>query len=344
MSGALPTGPMGGPGLARRQATSLAANRFATITRPVAPAQLPLVVEAQLADLSLPAWAADHRDLIERALDEAGAILFRGFIAPSAEAFRAFMAAVSSAPMAYRYGSTPRREVEPGIYTSTEYPAAETIPLHNEMAYAREWPARIAFCCRVPAARGGETPICDSRAVLAAIPAATRARFEAHGVMYVRHYRPGVDLPWQQVFGTERRDELAAYCHAQGIGHAWRDDGTLATWQVCQATLAHPRTGARVWFNQAHLFHVSALAAPVRDALLARYGEQGLPRNACYGDGAPLTADDLAAIRAAYARERVMFAWRRGDVLLLDNVLAAHGRQPFEGPREVVVAMADPRP
>jgi alpha-ketoglutarate-dependent taurine dioxygenase len=344
MSGGLPTGPLGGPGGARRQATPLAPTRLVTITRPVAPARLPLVIEAQLADLSLPAWAAEHRDLIERGLDELGAVLFRGFIAPSADAFRAFMAAVSDAPMAYRYGSTPRREVAEGIYTSTDYPAGETIPLHNEMAYAREWPGRIAFCCRVPAVRGGETPICDSRAVLAAIPAATRARFAAHGVMYVRHYRPGVDVPWQQVFGTDDRDAVGAYCRAHEIAHDWRDDGTLVTRQVCQALLAHPRTGAQVWFNQAHLFHVSALAPRVRAALLDRYGEAGLPRNACLGDGAPLRDDDLAAIRAAYAQACVRFDWRRGDVLLLDNVLAAHGRQPFEGPREVVVAMADPRP
>ena len=36
----------------------------------------------------------------------------------------------------------------------------------------------------------------------------------------------------------------------------------------------------------------------------------------------------------------VSFAWRRGDVLMLDNMLVAHGRATFKGDRRVVVAMA----
>ncbi len=34
--------------------------------------------------------------------------------------------------------------------------------------------------------------------------------------------------------------------------------------------------------------------------------------------------------------------WQEGDILLIDNMLAAHARSPFTGPRKVLVAMADP--
>src|SRR5262249_42308971 len=95
------------------------------------------------------------------------------------------------------------------------------------------------------------------------------------------------------------------------------------------------------WFNQAHLFHVSSLRAELRAALLAEFGEGELPRNACYGDGSPIEAAVLDEIRAAYAKASVAFPWEEGDVVMLDNMLVAHGRRPFAGARKVVVAMAE---
>ena len=50
----------------------------------------------------------------------------------------------------------------------------------------------------------------------------------------------------------------------------------------------------------------------------------------------------LAAIRAAYEQEMVSFPWAEGDVLMLDNMLVAHGRRPYAGPRKVLVGMAEP--
>jgi alpha-ketoglutarate-dependent taurine dioxygenase len=48
----------------------------------------------------------------------------------------------------------------------------------------------------------------------------------------------------------------------------------------------------------------------------------------------------LEEVRRVYTEASVTFAWQKGDVLLLDNFLASHGREPFEGPRQVLVAMA----
>jgi len=53
-------------------------------------------------------------------------------------------------------------------------------------------------------------------------------------------------------------------------------------------------------------------------------------------------ADVLEAIRDAYLKEEVVFDWLEGDVLMLDNLLVAHGRRPFRGPRKIVVGMSDP--
>jgi alpha-ketoglutarate-dependent taurine dioxygenase len=37
----------------------------------------------------------------------------------------------------------------------------------------------------------------------------------------------------------------------------------------------------------------------------------------------------------------VIFPWRQDDILMLDNFLVSHGREPFVGPRRILVAMAE---
>lgn len=79
-----------------------------------------------------------------------------------------------------------------------------------------------------------------------------------------------------------------------------------------------------------------------RSSLLAGLTEDDLPFNTYYGDGSPFEAATLDEIRAAYQQETVSFPWQAGDILMVDNMLAAHGREPYTGQRQVLVAMAEP--
>jgi alpha-ketoglutarate-dependent taurine dioxygenase len=160
--------------------------------------------------------------------------------------------------------------------------------------------------------------------------------------MYVRNFGAGLDVPWPQVFGTEDRTRVESYCREQGIDCEWKPDGELRTRQICQVVAQHPRTREIVWFNQAHLFHVSALADEVREALLEIVSPDELPRNVHYADGAELEASVLDEVRGTLDAVRCTFPWQSGDILMLDNMLVAHARNPFSGPRKVVVAMAEP--
>lgn len=279
--------------------------------------------------------------LIAEMLPKVGGILLRGFNPPGIDGFRRFAASFGHPLLNYEFGSTPRSQVDTGVYTSTEYPAHQSIPLHNEQAYTRQWPMKIWFYCDTPSQTGGETPIADSRAIYRRLSPALRERFERKQLMYVRNYGNGLDLPWNQVFNTNDPAEVERYCRMQGISFEWKDDGELRTREICQATVIHPRTKESVWFNQAHLFHVSGLAPDVRETLLSVVDEDELPRNVYYGDGSAIEESILDEVREVLAAESVIFPWQKGDVLMLDNMLAAHGRQPFTGPRRIVVAMAE---
>ncbi|MEQ9607539.1 MAG: TauD/TfdA family dioxygenase [Kiloniellaceae bacterium] len=304
---------------------------------------LPLVVEAEEGEpLSLMDAQAAIHECVARHLPRCGGILLRGFAVPGADAFRRFAAGFGHDLLSYEFGSTPRTKVAEGVYTSTEYPPHQHIPLHNEQAYTRDWPMKIWFYCMQPAQDGGSTPIADSRAIYRDIPSELREDFGRRELLYVRNYGNGLDLSWQDVFGTRSRDDVERYCKAQSIECEWKSDGELRTRQRCQATARHPVTGEAVWFNQAHLFHVSNLEPEVRETLLDVVDERDLPRNVYYGDGASIEDEALAVIRDVLERNKIGFPWRQNDILMLDNMLTAHGRAPFCGARKVIVAMAEP--
>lgn len=311
------------------------------VLRPLAEAQsLPMLVEVP-PGLPMEQALPLAREIADRDLARYGGLMFRGLALDGADAFRGFAAGFGHPLLTYEFGSTPRSKVTQGVYTSTEYPPHQHIPLHNEQAYTRDWPMKIWFYCMQPAPEGGETPIADSRAIYRQMPPAIRERFAERGLMYVRNFGNGLDVPWQQVFGTEDRAEVEAYCRRHAIACEWKEDGELRTRQVCQGVARHPVTQDMVWFNQAHLFHVSNLEPETRETLLEIVDEEDLPRNVLYGDGTPIGDGVLSEVRAVLDAHLISFPWQAGDVMMLDNMLTAHARAPFKGPRKVIVAMAE---
>jgi alpha-ketoglutarate-dependent taurine dioxygenase len=277
----------------------------------------------------------------EPMLSEAGNVLMRGFDVEGIEGFREFAAAFGHRLLSYEFASTPRSSVAAGgVYTSTEYPAHQHIPLHSEQSYTREWPMKIWFHCVTAAAVGGETPLADNRKIYSRMPASIRKRFEP-GIRYVRNYG-AFDVPWQKVFNTQSRSDVEAFCRRASIAWEWKPDGDLRTVQLCQGIETHPRTAQKVWFNQAHLFHISSLHPEVRESLVDILGIDNVPRNVYFADGSVIPDSILDDIRCVLHEQSVVFPWQAGDVLMLDNMLISHARTPFEGPRKVVVAMAEP--
>ncbi|MEL7509375.1 MAG: TauD/TfdA family dioxygenase [Cyanobacteria bacterium J06554_1] len=301
---------------------------------------LPLLVASQSSSTKLSTWANAHLRLIEDKLVHHGGILFRNFEVGNAEDFQDLVELISRRKtVEYNYRSTPRTTISGKIYTSTEYPPHQTIPLHNENSYSSNWPLNIAFFCLRPAQEGGQTPIADSRKIYQRISEKTKKSFLEKNIMYVRNFGE-VGLPWQEVFQTNDKDKVEAYCKDQAITFEWLNNDGLKVSQVLPAVLKHPITEDLVWFNQAHLFHISSLPDRVRTSLLEIFSLSELPRNAYYGDGSIIDDLSLEEIRQVYEQETVMFSWEKNDVLFLDNLLVAHGRKPFSGKRELLVGMA----
>ncbi len=299
-----------------------------------------LLLEADLTGTKVTDWAERNRDDVERLVQQNGALLIRGLKFVGSQQFGTVLTTLFGEPLLqYTYRSTPRTELRGNVYTATEYHADQVIPQHNENSYSNRWAMRIGFLCTIPSPQGGATPICDSRRVYRELPDALKRRFEAHGVLYVRNYSD-IDIPWTEVFQTTDKSAVEAFCAENQLTWEWLDDKRLRTRQVNQATATHPVTAERVWFNQAHLFHVTNLEPEVQQSLLSVMSEAELPRNTYYGDGAPIESETLDTIRAVYERNMIAFEWQHNDLLLLDNMLYSHGRQRYSGNRQVLVGMA----
>jgi alpha-ketoglutarate-dependent taurine dioxygenase len=304
--------------------------------------ELPLVVYPAVKGMDLAAWIKRSRDSVETNLCKYGAILFRGFAIKSAADFEQVVTAVSSDLLEYRERSSPRTQVSGNIYSSTDYPADQSIFLHNENSYQTTWPLKIFFFCQKVAQEGGETPIADCRRVLARIDIEVRKRFWEKGWMYVRNFGKHLGLDWPSVFGTTEKAEVEAHCRNNAIEFEWRPGDRLRTRARRQAIARHPRTNELTWFNHAAFFHSTTLEPTVHDILMKEFDEEDLPTHTYYGDGSPIEPAVLDHLRESYRQELVAFPWNEDDILLLENMLVAHGRRPYTGERKVLVAMCEP--
>lgn len=296
-------------------------------------------------------WADRHAAELDDLAGRAGVVLIRGFGIDTPAAFRAFCHAVRPDLRNYTGGDSPRTGVADQVYTSTEYPAHLEVLLHNELSYAGWSPSRVFFGCLQPSETGGETQIADGRQIYKNLPTDIRDRFESKGITYLQHLwdadgKPGIGKSWQETFETNDRSGVERYLAESKMEFEWTDYG-LRTRAYHDAVLTHPVTGEKCWHNQADQWHrgfdsVKVSFGATDDPRFApeTSGEESLGNHVVFGDGSEIDITDLETIRAVSRQCEVIFPWQTGDVMMIDNVLAMHGRKPFTGPRRVVVAMA----
>jgi alpha-ketoglutarate-dependent taurine dioxygenase len=302
---------------------------------------LPLVMEPAADGVDLRAWAGANRDYVTPLLRKHGGILFRNFTVPSLVEYEEIARSLCREVIEYGERSSPRTRLAGRIYTSTDHPPDQPIRLHNEQSYTLNWPMKILFHCVTPAATGGATPIADCRRIYERLDPVLLEEFSRRQVLYVRNYGEGLGLSWQVAFQTSEPSVVEAHCRKAGIEWEWRAHCGLHTRQIRPAIRRHPESGEPLWFNHAVFFHFSSLSREAQASILEVLDRKDAPFDTFYGDGGIIEDATLEAIRQAYDAETVCFAWTKGDILMLDNMLVCHGRAPFTGARNIAVAMGD---
>ncbi|MFC6064242.1 TauD/TfdA family dioxygenase [Streptomyces ochraceiscleroticus] len=301
----------------------------------------PPMVRAEITG-DAPRWVAEHRDALRAAVAEHGAVLVRGLGLRDPAGTGAVFRLLATDLLREQEAFAPRRTYpEEGVYSSTKWPPNQQMCMHHELSYTLTFPGLMMFACLTAPAEGGATAVADASAVLDALPTELVRRFEREGWLLTRSYNEEIGAPWAEAFGTENPAEVERYCRANAIDFAWQKDGILHTRQRRSAVVHHPVTGRRCWFNQIAFLNEWTMAPEVREYLVDEYGADGLPFNTRFGDGAPIGEDIVQLLNEVYEKHTAREPWQAGDLLLVDNVRTAHSREPFEGPREVLVAMAD---
>lgn len=301
----------------------------------------PPVLHAEAAG-SAQNWAAQHRDALRAIVTEHGSVLVRGLgLSGPAETGVVFQQLAASL-MTEREAFAPRLAYPGGVYSVSKWPPGQQMCMHHELSYGSEFPGLMMFACLTAPAAGGATGVADSPAVLRALPADLAGRFEREGWLLVRNYNEDIGASVAEAFGTGDRGAVESYCRASGIEFEWQPDGGLRTRQHRSAVIRHPRTGERCWFNQIAFLNERTIEPEVREYLVDLYGEDGLPFTTRFGNGDPVGEDVVELLNEVYEAHTAREPWQAGDLLLVDNIRTAHSRDPYEGPREVLAALADP--
>lgn len=276
-----------------------------------------------------------------RAATERGAVVVREFGIGRPEDLARVARATGFAVETFGEESSPRTALGGGVATSTEYLAAYPIQTHNEFSYSARWPRYVLFACLEVPDEGGETPLASSGAILARLSSATRRQFLERGLLYERNYRAHSGVSWERAFGTTDRATVEHYCAEYGIDFEWHTDGALTTRKRGRAIRRHPCTDSEVWFNHLLLFSASGLEPASLRAVFERQPADQRSSNVYFGDGGAIPPDLFEEVRAATNAERRLWSWGAGDLLVVDNMLVAHGRMPYRGSRQVIVTMLD---
>ncbi|MET9550656.1 TauD/TfdA family dioxygenase [Streptomyces sp. NPDC006627] len=316
-------------------------DRFAGESIPVSEDAVP-VVDAEAAAGDGPGWLHAHAGALRSVAVERGAVLVRGLgLREPADAAGASRA-LTSELMTELEGFAPRTALPGGVYSSSQWPPDQPMCMHHELSSAARYPRWLVLSCLEQGSSGGAVSVADARAVLADLPADVVAPFERDGWQLVRNYSPLLGVALADAFGTDDRAAVSAYCAAHGIAHEWTDAGGLRTRQRLPAVVEHPQTGERCWFNQIAFLNEWTMDPAVRELLLSEFGADSLPFTTFRGDGAALDRATVDTINEVYDRHTVPVPWREGDLLLIDNIAAAHSRAPYRGERRVVVALGEP--
>lgn len=323
------------------------------ITKSIMPQQAPGVLDEQPFPLVMqPAgdavelftWLPAHMAAFEADVTKYGAILLRGFNIRNAQDFNRFVQCFNTDPLPYMFRSSPREELDrsiKNIYLSTSYPNERVINLHNEASYSRVWGRKIIFCCLQPAESGGETPIADSRKVLKDLSPGLRAKFRDKGVKYRRNLFAEIGMPWQEVFQTSDKGIVQEICEKNRIDYRFTgDNNCIIEWRK-DAIYKHPVSGCETWFNHVFFFNHFSRYEELGLAHDDYLPDEYLASDTCFGDGTPITYEEYLEIKNAYEKNKVVFPYQQGDILFLDNMLAAHGRNPYKGERTIATAIIE---
>ncbi|KAI0101286.1 Clavaminate synthase-like protein [Daldinia grandis] len=279
-----------------------------------------------------------------------GTLLFRGLPIHDANDFSRFAHAFGYKPHEIIGIVVDRPLLAPNVAPANESPKEVLIYNHNESPQVPHAPEYIFFYGHKVPEQGGETPISSSvelfRRAQQEIPEFISQLAEKGILSKVtyktdKQYAGGSTL--KQAFGKEIQDgddeatkrakieaQIARYGRGKHTTWEWTDDGVVLTHRL-PAVRTQPGTDLPTLFT--------GLAAYYKNIRVNTAAGRNVTQQ-LFGDGTPIPEEYLAALARITDEIRVLHKWQQGDVLVYDNIIAQHGREPWQGEQSDRVIMA----
>ncbi|CAI6338316.1 unnamed protein product [Periconia digitata] len=293
--------------------------------------------------------------ILTQQLSQHGTLLFRGLPIHSADDFSQFAHAFGYSPHEIIGIVVDRPLLAPNVAPANEAPKEVLIYNHNESPQVPHAPEYIFFYCHSAPQVGGETPISSSLELFARakteIPEfieelATKGIKSRVTYKVEKQYDGGSTL--KQAFGktiedgdeekTRRQkveEQIIRYGRGEHTTWEWQDNGeTLILTHHLPAIRTHPATNLPTLFTGLAAYYKNFI-----DPRSSNSGRRNITQQ-LYGDGSPIPNEYLKKLAEITDKIRVLHKWQQGDVLVYDNVISQHGRQPWGGKQDDRVVLA----
>ncbi|MBW4696650.1 MAG: TauD/TfdA family dioxygenase [Aphanocapsa lilacina HA4352-LM1] len=256
-----------------------------------------------------------------------GYVYFSGFGADT-EAFKRFSEKFCTEFRPYVGGAYSRETIggDKTLMSVTGHKLRFAVPLHGEMYYALYRPSVIWFYCATPALSGGETTVADGIRFWRMLSPATRELFTSQRLKYIRTYPDGT---WQGIYQTDSPEEVTAIAAANRMAVHFGEQRTVTTEFLCPAFVASPDGKHEVFIN--NILPVVGQERAGSTASLVRLE-----------DGSAIPDAVLAELQAVAQALTVALPWKSGDLVMINNTRAMHGRRAFaDDQRDIYVRLGD---
>lgn len=335
------------------------------LSMPTEEKELPWVIEAK-DDSSLDFllnFVTQEKSRLQDVLLKHGGILLRGFNVENSQHFESILNKLGiNLSKSYALGGQIRSKISNHVFNTTKRSNKNAILGHTEMDYMENRPRFIAFYCAIEPPMHGETPIFNCRAMYRSLNDRTKSVLQNKELQFDRiiYKKPHRSNPKtiKQTFETDNFEEIEAILKANDATYQWREDS------LCIKVRQSPF----VMCPETHEVCVNVLSTPHRHFFLKEVvhlrNRQSLIYNYCgrlvafmlgflQKQKKLVSLQDNQVVNAQYDKtiakdffyskwkHSVVFKWRQKDVLMLDNMLTAHGRMNVIPPREIQVCFGN---
>ncbi|KAI7741350.1 hypothetical protein M8C21_029255 [Ambrosia artemisiifolia] len=282
----------------------------------------------------------DEKPWLESLLQQRGVILFRGFHVTSPSDFNRVVEAFGFAEIVYAGGRAPRTKVVGRVYTANESPPEMKINFHHEMSYLPEYPSKLFFFCEEEPGSGGETPIALSHMVYEKMKEKHPefvAKVEEHGLKFITvtgdedHSSSIGGKGWKSAYMTNDKKVANERAEKLGTKLEWMEHGVRIITGPVPAIGFNKESGQKTWFNNLALCNTSPTTNGISEDrdVYVELGNGDLVPDDAFEDLLKIMEDECVAI-----------PWKKGDVMLVNNLTVLHGRQPvLKLPRRILASL-----